>query len=706
MKDNKTLLLRTAFIFMLLLTMCGGLFFLLYQEMVVNAISPEKSMELNTYTPTKTIKAVRGDITDRYGRVLVTNKARYMVTLNVDAMGTPEEQVKVLQSLFALCKKHKIEWTDTEFPIDYKTTDYGTTTWSFTTDTPFVVFQSSTDGSKTRTYTRLYKLCQKIGEENSEQLAWANTSTSAETLVKNMSQYFGLSSSMSAQERRQLLGVLYSAYLRDKEILWTNYYFAEDIDIDFITAIKESKLTGVEIEAVSQRYYKTKYAAHLLGQVGAISAEKWEKLNADPSTNIYKMDDIIGLSGVESAFEKYLKGTDGVQRTTYDDDGNIIDVSYSTPPQVGNSVALTLDLGVQQATEQALADWTDKTTLANGGSASVVLSAKDSSILACASYPTFDPAKYSEDYEELMEDDRNPLYNRALLGIYAPGSTYKICTGVAAMSSHTLDRHDEINCPGYFTNGKVRQKCWKHSGHGMENLSEAIRDSCNVYFYTVGLSMGIDYLTQIAREFGLGEPTGIELTENTGVNAGPEYAASIPGGVWYPGNVTSAAIGQSDNQFTVLQIANYIAAFLRNGERYDAHLLKNVKNNTNTEIIYEHETQTLANVEVSDSTLESIVTGMGQVIAADSITYFQELEDSGIKVGCKTGTAQIGRTGLYNGLFVAFAPLENPEIVICTVMEKAPNGASTSGITADIMNYYFSEEATLERVENENQLLR
>jgi penicillin-binding protein 2 len=258
-----------------------------------------------------------------------------------------------------------------------------------------------------------------------------------------------------------------------------------------------------------------------------------------------------------------------------------------------------------------------------------------------------------------------------------------------------------------YTEHGLKQRCWYSAGHGYDNLSEAVRDSCNVYFYTMGWDLGIEHLNKTAADYGLAQPTGIELAESTGHLAGPEFAATIPGGVWYPGNVTSAAIGQSDNQFTVLQLANYIATFCRGGKRLDAHLLKNAKSSDNTAIIAQHKSKKMGEVKLSSDTQKAIATGMGQVIEADKITFFKDLEDSGVKVGCKTGTAQLGHTGLYNDVFVAFAPVEDPEIIVATVVEKSPySGAESSNITADIMSFYFSESAALTRTQAENQLVK
>lgn len=701
---------RAAVVGLLLLGLSGLFLWLCYDAMVVNAIDPNTSTKVNNVVSSTLVQASRGNITDRYGRLLVTNRAEYVITLNADDMGDTEQQVDTVLWLMDLCQENGITWNDSEFPVSYDAPYYYVTRDSSgkekkIKDTTKAYESRGEDG--TLASTRLNRLCQKINQR--DDYFWGSKYIDAEHLVTNMTKYFGLDKRNLSQEKiRQVLGVLYSCYLRqgaDDRILWTDYYFVEDIDISIITAIKESGKEGIDIQALSVRDYKTPYAAHLLGQTGPISAEKWEELKKNPD-NTYNMNDKIGLSGVEAAFEEYLRGVDGTERVLQNQSDNTTNVVYDPQPQIGNNVALTLDIDIQQVAEEALEEWTYKLNEKRGGSAAVVLSVKDSSVLACASYPTFDAAAYNESYKELAKDKLMPLFNRALLGIYAPGSTYKICTGTASVSTGVNDIYRTINCTGSYNNKGTTQHCWHRSGHGYENLSAAIRDSCNVYFYTLGTEMGINKLNKVANDYGLGKHTGIELSENVGVNAGPEFAESI-GGTWYSGNVTSAAIGQSDNQFTPLQIASYIATFVRGGVRYDAHLLKNVKNSDNSDIIYEHESQVLSTVELSDATRKAITTGMGQVIAADDITFFKDLEEGkGIKVGCKTGTAQLGKSGLYNAMFVAFAPIDDPEIVVCTAVEKGGYGADSAAITAAIMDYYFSDEATLQRVESENQLLR
>jgi penicillin-binding protein 2 len=476
------------------------------------------------------------------------------------------------------------------------------------------------------------------------------------------------------------------------------------VDFSFISLVKEEGLDGVNIVATTQRSYNTDYAGVLLGQVGAISAERWAENKETFLGNGYAMDSIIGLSGMEAAFEEYLRGTDGQVKITRDIDGNVVSETYVTEPVAGCNVTTTLDIGLQGAAEEALAKYTDEINYGAGGSAAVVIDIHTGEVLAAASYPTFSAATYLENYQALAEDERLPLYDRALLGTYAPGSTYKICSATAGLSSGAITTSTTFDCHYTFQYYDWEYHCWYRAGHNSEDVRAAIRDSCNVFFYNLADLVGISTLTDYAQQYGLGLSTGIELSESTGVNAGPEYSASI-GGDWQLGNALSASIGQSDNRFTVLQLANYIATFINGGDHYSAHLLKTVKSNDNSQIMEEYEPTVLNHVELSEAGYNAIKTGMGEVIDADKITDFDTLRSWGIDVGCKTGTAQIGRTGLYNGLFVSFAPYDDPEIAICTVVEKAPNGASTSAITAAIMEYYFSPEADLERVSTENTLI-
>ena len=690
MGENKLFASRLRVVVLLVVALTVLFTALAYTATIANGLDEKDSSELNTVITSKTVNAARGEITDRFGRPLVTNRTEYNVVLDSAAMGDVEDQVKVVTTLLDLCDQQKVEWLDEDLPISRKTP------YEFTTDTPFL-YQSD-EGRWVQ--TRLGRLCRAMG--------WPNTSsTSAEKLVNRMKKEFGLDKvkNLSEDRIRQVLGVLYSCCLREKEVLYTTYIFAEDVDIDLISVIKEEDLAGVEIEPMSTREYETDYAAILLGQVGPISAESWEENRKYYQDNNYNMDATIGLSGAEAAFEQYLRGEPGTMRVTAANDGKTLTESYPEPPKAGGNVALTLDIKLQEAAEKALDKYVPAITGGNGGGAAVVMDIKNGDVLAAASYPSYSAITYNKEYKKLAKNKLKPLYNRALLGTYAPGSTYEMCTATAAAQAGKVTPNTSFYCSGKMEYLGTTFKCWYSAGHATDNLSDAVRDSCNVYFYNVGKNTGIEQMTKTAKSYGLGEHTGVELSESVGVNATPEYTEQM-GMTWMPGNVLNAAIGQDSHQFTPLQLANYIATLANGGDHYQAHLLKTVKNNENNQILYQYEPKVLNRVEMPDDVRRAIFKGMGQVIEADEITVFRDLEKGGVKVGCKTGTAQIGNTGLNNTLFVSFAPFNDPEIAICTVVEKNDgDGANTAGITADIMEYYFSEDATTERVEAENQLI-
>ena len=327
-----------------------------------------------------------------------------------------------------------------------------------------------------------------------------------------------------------------------------------------------------------------------------------------------------------------------------------------------------------------------------GGGAAVAIDVSDGSVLSCASWPTFDPATltYDDTYSEL-----SPLFNRALQGTYSPGSTYKMVTATAGLETGAITPDTQIRDTGYMDYYGTTFRCWlyRESGatHGLETVSDALRDSCNIFFYHVGIDVGIDTLTEYARAYGLGVPTGIELAEATGINAGPEYSASV-GATWYGGNTLSAAIGQSDNLFTPLQIANYVATLVNGGTRYSAHLLKSVTAADGTVTAYQP--QVLGTVELQPENLAAIKEGMLGVVESTSTVSkaFANLTAHGIQVGAKTGSAQVTGQENANGLFVCFAPYDDPEIAICVAVEKGGSGAATAVIAARMLEDYFGIE--------------
>lgn len=653
---------------LLFLVLCG----LLYHYQVVEAIDQDSAQSVNTLATQEVVPAARGIITDRDGEVLVDNETQYQVTLDLNAMGDAASQGQTVLHLLEICREHDVAWTDTELPVSTEAP------YTFTTDTVY----TSTDSDTGKTSdTRLAKLCDAMGWERTED---------AGDLLEEMAATFGLTE-VDAQETRQALGVLYSCCLRRSEIVWTEYTFASDVSIDLISVVKEEQLPGVNIEPTSVRSYETDYAAHLLGRVGLITAENWDQ-GENYKAQGYSMDATVGQSGVEYAFEQYLKGTDGKRTIITDKEGNVISTEDTVPAQAGDTVALTLDASLQATAEDALAEYVPQLNDSEGGGAAVAIDVSDGSVLACASWPTFDPATltYDDTYSEL-----SPLFNRALQGTYSPGSTYKMVTATAGLETGAITPDTQIRDTGYMDYYGTTFRCWlyRESGatHGLETVSDALRDSCNIFFYHVGIDVGIDTLTEYARAYGLGVPTGIELAEATGINAGPEYSESV-GATWYGGNTLSAAIGQSDNLFTPLQIANYVATLVNGGTRYSAHLLKSVTAADGTVTAYQP--QVLGTVELQPENLAAIKEGMLGVVESTSTVSkaFANLTAHGIQVGAKTGSAQVTGQENANGLFVCFAPYDDPEIAICVAVEKGGSGAATAVIAARMLEDYFGIE--------------
>ena len=655
----------------LILTLCAFICLLYYYQIKVG-VDEATTTAINTYTVKESVPAARGIITSSDGTVLIGNRTEQQVTLDFTEVSDYETQVYTVRRLLQICQEQGVEWKD-ELPISQSAP------YIFTnTEGEVYSYEDSESGQVKQ--TRLGRMCEIMG--------WRQP-TSASALMDEMKNTFGLHGVDDATARN-VLGVLYSCYLRINEILWTDYVFAEDVDINFIAVVKEERLPGVSVDPVSQREIQTSLAAHLLGQVGFITAENWEE-GENYKAQGYDMDAIVGLSGVEYAFEEYLQGTKGERIITLDNQGEMIDLVDEIRATAGCGVELTLDMGVQQATEEALDHYIPLLNNGEGGGAAVMVDVHNGAVLSCASWPTYDPT--TMEYNDLWAG-LSPLFNRALQGAYSPGSTYKMVTATAGLESGIITPFTEIEDTGVIDYYGTPFRCWLYresygtETHGMENVTDALRDSCNIFFYQVGLQAGIDTLTEYAQAYGLGVPSGIELTENVGVNAGPEYSESV-GTTWYGGNTLSAAIGQSDNLFTPVQIANYVATLVNGGTRYAAHLLQSVTAADGT--VTEYEPQVLNTVNLSPESLAAIKQGMLAVVEHTRAVSeaFETLEENGIRVGAKTGSAQVTGQENANGLFVCFAPYDDPQVAICVAVEKGGSGAATAVIAAHMLEYYF-----------------
>ena len=657
----------------------------------------------NSIAETQTVEAARGDILDRYGRVLVSNRVTYQVALNTDAM--EKNRNDILLALIRIARDAGVEWEDT-LPITAQPP------FRYTTDTPFQYPTTDEEGSPTTSLTRLGRLAVKmkwIDDPTADGAQGAPLPT-AEELLEKMRESFQLE--LEGADMRAVAGVLYELYYRSMVNSWPPYVFAEGVDIDFISKVKEQGLSGVEIEAATVRTYNTEYADHLLGRVGAI--ENWDAykdldLDGD-GTPDYEMDDTVGKEGAELAFESYLRGTAGVREVERNTSGKVVSEKWTTAPQPGDNVVLTIDIDLQKQVEDILSQAIPQLASEDTeGAACVVMDVNRAEVLASASYPSYHLATYSADLAENSADPLKPFLNRAFQGVYAPGSTFKMVTAVAGLESGIIEPDTEIMDTGVYTYYQDDgPQCWYwrqyRRKHGLVNVSEALEVSCNVFFFDVGRRVGIQGLQEFAAKFGLGEPTGIELYEETGVMAGPEYTQSM-GQTWYEGSTLSVAIGQESSQFTPLQLANYIATLVNGGTRYSAHLLKEVKSSDFSQVLYTYEPEVLDSIDIQPENLDAVKAGMLALTTGKGslARYFQDLP---VQVGAKTGSAQVNAETESNAVFVCFAPYDDPQIAISLVVEKGGSGSTLASIAADILRYYFSAEESREETLTENTLIR
>ena len=666
----------------------------------------------------ETVEAARGEMRDRYGRVLVTNRAVYQVTLDLSRMGEEAQRNANLLALLEICREQKVEWSDT-LPIS----ESGP--FSYTSDTALSYRAADSSAAETVVRTSLGKLVDALPLQSRGFLPAGETDPSAAALMQALRGYFEVDESLSDGEARALIGVLYEINLRQKNIDYSDYIFAQDVDIDFISTVKEHGLTGVQIEAAPVREYATSHAAHLLGRVGPIYADTW----AYYKELGYNMNDTVGIDGAESAFEPYLRGEAGVREQELSTSGKVVSESWYTDPltgethepEPGDNVLLTLDVKLQAKAEQVLADTISSLESADtGGGAVVIQDVSDGGVLTMASYPTYDLATVYSDqalYAQVSSDPLEPFYNRASMGLYSPGSTFKPLVGIAALEEGVTTPSETIRDTGRFTlpeeekypYGDFHPQCWiyrQYGGtHGQENLADALRDSCNIYFYTIGHRLGIERIDLYAKMFGLGEKTGFELSESKGRVAGPATSEAL-NMTWYGGNLLNVAIGQDNTACTPLQLTNYIATLVNGGNHYATHLLRAVKSSDYSQTVLEYEPQLLDTLELDADNVEAVKLGMWKVAndAKSSVSrYFAGLP---VEVGAKTGSAQVASNVEADAVFVCFAPYDDPQIAMTIVVEGGASGSNLAQAAAEILDYYFSAEDTLESVDPENTLLR
>lgn len=654
-------------------------------------------MSQNNLVSDQTIPAARGNILDRYGRVLVANRSCNNLTINSTELFNQDDPNAIILELCNTLAACGDEYID-DLPISM--------------EPPFVFNEDMTTSQRQLLDAYIANIRREYDADFPED------PTAVELMAFFRTRY-NIDNNYDARQMRTIAGVRYAINVRHIANTYaSDYIFAQDVSIDSITKLMEQGLSGFNVEVSYIREYETIYAAHLLGYVGAMNAEEYQAY----STMGYPMNALVGKDGAELAFETYLHGTDGHAKVTSSASGTITGRTYTVDPDPGNHVYLTIDIGLQEAAEQALTSYITEENnrreennlgeLISGG-AVVAIDVNTSEPLVLASYPSFDPASLLENYSELIEQDNAPLLNRALMGTYEPGSTYKMAVAIAALDRGIISTGstitDEVTYSRYANEGYA-PSCWvKSSGgsHGTINVSQALTVSCNYFFYSLGDSLQEPVMTEYAQLFGFGQKTGIELPEYTGYIATPERLTETQDRPWYAGDNLQAAIGQSVHQFTPIQIANYVATIANGGTRRSTSILKSVRSYDYSEQIYERSPEVLEVIDTAAGNWQAVQEGMRGVANDGNGTAFSVFGGyEYATVAAKTGTAQQGDNRMNNAVFVCYAPYENPEIAICVVVEKGSAGASLGVIARDVLDYYFSFKDSTTSFEQEGSLIK
>ena len=700
-----------ALVVVLLIALCAGTLYKL--QIIEGAAYYEESQ--NSLTSYPSVTAARGNILDRYGRVLVSNRECYNLKISDTRLFSDEveDPNAVILQMINLVEAAGETYTD-DLPI--------------TLEPPFE-YTNMTDIQ--RTLLDAYLKAKGLDED-----------TTAVELMSYFRTRYEIANSYTAEEMRKIASVRYAVNVR-YEINTNSYIFVEDASIDLISDLMGVVGNVVEVETSYVREYSTQYAAHILGYVQAMSEEDMAKYRPEDENSGYDYDTKVGRDGVEAAFEDWLHGTNGEARVKRTANGTVTSTVYLEDPVPGNHVYLTIDIQLQEQVERILETGIyelqiernddNAEAVAEGrldevrediqGGAIVVVDVKTGEPLAIASYPTYDLATIIEDYADLLEADYDPLFNRALMGAYAPGSTFKPCTAIAGLTENIINTETQIECTGIFTKYESQgyaPACWIYTQmdgqltHGYDNVTEALKDSCNIFFYTVADDLGIRKLMEYAEDFGLGESTGIELTETTGNMSNPDNHLNYDVDGWVDGDTVQAGIGQSDSMFTPLQIAEYCAAIANGGTRHSAALLKSVRSYDYSRQLYQNKTEVLSTVDSADYNWAAVQRGMylmANDITSSSNTVYYTLGNYGyngvsLPVAAKTGTSQLGEGKTNNAIFMCYAPFDDPEIAVAIVVERGLSGANLSRMARNVLDAYFSLGSISNTAERENSLLK
>lgn len=672
----------------------------LFRIQVINADEyASKSIYLSSAT-TK-IDALRGEILDTNGTPLVYNKSSN--TVYIDASYFPkaskiEERNEIILSLITLFDSKGVEYNST-LPIELVGTK--------------IVFNENNKNDKNKLFAKDYLNL--------------NRYATPQNVFDALCEYYSLEN-MSVADAIKVASVHFAMVKADfsKNNPFT---IAEDVPDEIILIIKEQSrfYQGIETRIDTERaYYDGTIAPHIIGYYDYLNAEEYASVNEKYKESLkdenlteeeievlglrsYKMTDKIGKFGLESALENELRGTRGVATTVTNADGTK-NTTVTTAPVNGNNVILTIDGDFQKDVQEILMSKINSTkendNITTAGSI-VVMDVSDFSVLACATYPTYNLETYKENIVALNTDKSAPLWNRALRSTYAPGSTMKPIVSVAGLEEGIITANSTIKCTGTYTYYKdLPLGCANvlgHTGHNI-NVEDALKYSCNIFYYDVGRRLGINKMDEYFEMFGLGSKTGVELTESSGKVASIANRENA-GGIWYPGDTIQAAIGQSDHLYTPLQLCAYVSTLANGGTRYKAHFVESIKSADYSETLYQAEPEVLQQLNISKSTLNTVKSGMIEMAKT-----YASLRDADYQVAAKTGTAQAKKkvdgvvVSYTNGFVVSYAPADNPEIAVVIAIENVMS-TGLPNYVKDVYDAYFSRNSEITNSQQSGNIL-
>ena len=634
-----------------------------------------EQLSLSNRTDTIQIDAARGEILDRNGNVLTGNRTSYNIVYDALDMDYSARNATILQVLDLLESRDE-EWRD-RLPIVLA--EDGTYQYTEDSDSEIATLQ--------------------------EFLELAEYATAEDCMTALARQYD--CQGYSLEDARNVVSVRYSM-TQDGFSRTNPYVIAEDVSAETVGVVSEhaQEWPGIETRVSVTRYYGEdgSLAPHVVGYTGAITAEQYDAAvengtaySSEDNLSGYKWTDTRGQSGLEAAFEEELRGSRGEETIYTDETGEVETTSVTTPPQEGNTVVTTIDSDLQRVANLSLEKNIEGNTDAKDCTAGavVVLDVEDFGVLACSSYPTFDMNQYRSDNEYvnlLAQDEEQPLFNRALQGVFVPGSVFKPVVALAALQEGVISAATSFNCPGYYELADLTLNCTCSTG--MRNVYTGLAVSCNTFFCNVGYELGIDRLVPYAEYFGLGTTTGVELSEATGTMSNRQEYRENHGVSWTDGVTPQAAIGQADNMFTPIQLAAMCATIANGGVRLQTHFLDKITDYTGETIIEEYQPAELYDAGISSDVLGVVQTGM-QMVATQG-TAADVFANYPVSIACKTGTAETS-TPDENGnkptepnlSFICYAPADDPQIAIAVMMDYGNSGDYARNVAKDILDQYF-----------------